>query len=207
MKTNVYIDGFNLYYGLLRRRSGKWLDLEALCDRVLPEDEVHRIRYFTAKITARSGETGPPKRQDIYLRALRSLPRVSVHLGQFLESKHTAKVVTPPPKFIEVAKTEEKGSDVNLASWMLLDAFNSDAERFVVLSNDSDLLTPLSMVKDELGYDIGILNPHERYSRRLASCGPGLRRNVRRSDVNHCQFPQRVELGNGRAVTRPREWQ
>lgn len=53
MATIVYIDGFNLYYGALRGTPYKWLDLEALSQRLLPKDDVHLVRYFTARITAR----------------------------------------------------------------------------------------------------------------------------------------------------------
>lgn len=52
MRTNVYVDGFNLYYGSLKGTAYKWLDPDALCQRLLPRNEVHRIRYFTAMITA-----------------------------------------------------------------------------------------------------------------------------------------------------------
>ena len=79
MTTNVYIDGFNLYYGAMKGTSNKWLDLEALCHRLLPSDEIKRIRYFTAKVSARPGDPQQPQRQQTYLRALESLPTVSVH--------------------------------------------------------------------------------------------------------------------------------
>ena len=46
--TNVYIGGFNLYYGALKGTPYKWLDLDALCRRLLPKHELGRIRYFTA---------------------------------------------------------------------------------------------------------------------------------------------------------------
>lgn len=52
-RTNVYIDGFNLFYGALKGSPYKWLDLEALCHQLLPKDSIHRIRYFTAKVSAR----------------------------------------------------------------------------------------------------------------------------------------------------------
>ena len=54
-RTNVYIDGFNLFYGALKGSEYKWLDLEALCRQLLPKDSIHRIRYFTAKVTATAG--------------------------------------------------------------------------------------------------------------------------------------------------------
>ena len=34
--THVYIDGFNLYYGALKGTPYKWLDLEALCRKLMP---------------------------------------------------------------------------------------------------------------------------------------------------------------------------
>ena len=49
--TNVYLDGFNLYYGCLKGQPHKWLDLEAMCARLLPKNEIKRIRYFTARVT------------------------------------------------------------------------------------------------------------------------------------------------------------
>lgn len=60
--TNVYVDAFNLYYGALRGTTCKWLDLDALCRRLLPKDQIHRIRYFTAYVSARPGDPQQPRR-------------------------------------------------------------------------------------------------------------------------------------------------
>ncbi len=84
MLTNVYVDGFNMYYGCLRGTAYKWLDLNALCLRLLPSHDVQRIRYFTARISARPDDPQSPVRQAAYLRALEPVPRVSIHLGHFL---------------------------------------------------------------------------------------------------------------------------
>jgi hypothetical protein len=81
--TNVYVDGFNLYYGCLKGTSHKWLDLDALCRTLLPNNELQRIRYFTARVKVRHDPLAPV-RQDLYLRALSTLPHVSTHLGHFL---------------------------------------------------------------------------------------------------------------------------
>ena len=43
MATNVYIDGFNLYYGALKRTHFRWLDLEALCQNLLPNDSINEV--------------------------------------------------------------------------------------------------------------------------------------------------------------------
>jgi len=52
VRTNVYVDGFNLYYGCLKGTPYRWLDLDAFCHRLLPRDRIHRIRYFTASGTS-----------------------------------------------------------------------------------------------------------------------------------------------------------
>ena len=61
------------------------------------------------------------------------------------------KAVAPPPNTIEVYKTEEKGSDVNLASHLLVDAAHRDCEVAVVVSNDSDLKDPIELAQTEFG--------------------------------------------------------
>src|SRR5215467_15178103 len=78
--ANVYVDGFNLYYGCLRHTSHKWLDLDVLCRRLLPAYDIHRIRYFTARVSGRSDPRSPAL-QATYLRALRTLPAVTIHFG------------------------------------------------------------------------------------------------------------------------------
>ena len=112
MATNVYIDGFNLYYGALKRTHFRWLDLEALCQNLLPNDSIHRIRYFTAKVTARPDDVQAPQRQQTYLRALETLPLVSIHFGHFLTSNTWMWLTNPPPpggsRKAQVIKTEER---------------------------------------------------------------------------------------------------
>lgn len=84
--ANVYVDGFNLFYGCLKGTSSKWLDLEALRTLLLPGYDINRIRYFTARISGRPDKPHSPTRQDAYLRALASRPKVTIHYGKFLQS-------------------------------------------------------------------------------------------------------------------------
>lgn len=80
----VYVDGFNLYYGSLKRTPYKWLDLGRLCTAMLPADRVTAIKYYTARISARPGNPTAPNDQQIYLRALRTIPNLSITYGHFL---------------------------------------------------------------------------------------------------------------------------
>ena len=48
MITNLYIDGFNLYYRALKDTPLRWLDLRKLAEALFPQDEINRVCYFTA---------------------------------------------------------------------------------------------------------------------------------------------------------------
>jgi hypothetical protein len=213
VRTNVYVDGFNLYYGCLDGTSYKWLDLAALCARLLPPDkhDIRRIRYFTAKVSARPDKPQSPVRQSAYLRALETLPNVSIHLGHFLRSTTRMPLAHPAPtgpRTVEVIKTEEKGSDVNLATFLLADAFRSDAEVFVIISNDSDLQEPMRVVCHELGYKVGIVNPHppEKRSRALQRCDPTFFKQIREGALRQSQFPTTIKDQHGRTIHKPEGW-
>jgi hypothetical protein len=99
MSTHVYIDGFNLYYGCLKDTPYRWLNLMALCRRLLSAEHAPtRIHYFTARITARPGNPSAPMRQQMYLRALSTLaPQVVIHYGRFQDTQVMARLVTPLP--------------------------------------------------------------------------------------------------------------
>jgi|SRR5665213_1848227 len=132
MITNVCVDGFNLYYGCLKGSQHKWLNLEALCRHLLPAHEIKRIRCFTAMVAARD-DPQAPVRQNTYVRALETLDKVSIHYGHFLTQTTRMTLAQPPaagPKTIEVIKTEEKGSDVNVATHLVANAFRHDADAF-----------------------------------------------------------------------------
>lgn len=83
MRVNVYIDGFNLYYGLRETRC-KWLNPLALAQRLMPEHTIAHIHYFTARVTAPPGDPGKPQRQDVFIRALGTIPNLTLHWGQFV---------------------------------------------------------------------------------------------------------------------------
>ncbi len=145
MKTNVYVDGFNLYYRALKGTPYKWLNLDALCKFLLPGHEINRIKYYTAHVTGRPSDPDEPTRQQTYLRALRTLPNISIILGTFLTNEVWAMRVDKSER-VRVFKTEEKGSDVNLASHLINDGYRREYEQAIVITNDSDLVEPIRVV-------------------------------------------------------------
>ena len=129
---------------------------------------INRIRYFTARVQARPGDPQKPQRQDMFIRALQTISNLTVHYGHFLTHTLRMPLASPPPggpNTVEVIKTEEKGSDVNLATYLLVDGFDKDYELAIVISDDSDLIEPIKVVKDKLGLQVGVLNPQPRTTR------------------------------------------
>lgn len=173
-RVMFYIDGFNLYYGALKGKPYRWLDIEALCEQyVKPGSELVSVKYFTAKVKDRPDKPDQQPDQRKYLRALKTLPKVEIIYGQFLTRKATRLLTNPPKRkgdkgLREVWIYEEKGSDVNLASHLLVDGSRARYDLAVVISNDSDLKTPVEIVRQVYDAGVGIINPHSARSYALS---------------------------------------
>jgi NYN domain len=206
--TGVYVDGFNLYYGSLRKPGCRWLDLDALCKNLLPSHDVQMIRYFTARVNGTS-DPDAPIRQQIYLRALRTIPHLEIQFGQFTTHQVRLKLVNPPligPKKALVYKTEEKGSDVNLASRLLCDAFEKRFDTAVIISNDSDLAEPVRIARFELGVKVGVLNPHPPRSKsQVLSADANFYKQIREGAVKASQFAPTLVDATG-TFHKPASW-
>ena len=137
MITNVYIDGFNLYYRALKDTPFRWLDLRKLAETLFPQDNIHRVCYFTARLDARPSNPGQAQRQLIYLRALATLSSLNIYFGTFrtgVKRRPLAEPLPGLPTHVLVRDSEEKGSDVNLATRLLVDGFKGEYEQAVVVS-------------------------------------------------------------------------
>ena len=207
MRTNVYVDAFNLYYGCVRGTPYRWLDLSQLFALLLPGNRIVRIRYFTALVVARPEDPQQPQRQQAFLRALSTIPNLSIHYGHFLSSTVRMPLANPPitgPRTVEVLKTEEKGSDVNLATHLLLDGMDGEYEVAVIVSNDSDLKLPLEVVRSRFQCKIGILNPHKNRSRALAQV-TDFYKPIRTGPLAASQFPPILHDADG-PIHKPAAW-
>jgi hypothetical protein len=208
-RTYVYVDGFNLYYRALRKTRFKWLNLEALVRGLLDADNsIDRIRYFTAPVSGKF-DPGVPVRQQRYLQALRTIPSVTIHEGNFLTKPKMRPLVSSAPggpTHVEIWNTEEKGSDVNLATYLIHDAWQDLFDVAVVLSQDTDLNEPVRIVRDEIKKSIGVIVLDGKAPGKLASFGSFVR-HITAADLAAAQFPDRVAFGNrGKATERPPEW-
>ncbi|MCE2447536.1 MAG: NYN domain-containing protein [Candidatus Latescibacteria bacterium] len=254
MRTRVYVDGFNLYYGALKDTPFKWLNLVELTHQLLTAGHaVDKLNYFTARVSGAS-DPGAPARQHSYLSTLGTLPEVQVHFGRFLAKtawrpltnlpianrqidtpaavtlpagnhpvadSQTLPVGSYPPRsagkkrrrktaapltdavVAEVHTMEEKGSDVNLAAHLLNDAWKGLFEVAVVISNDTDLITPIRMVTTERKKPVVIVCPRRwQMAPTLANVASHVR-HIRPAMLQSAQFPDPLP---GTTITKPTDW-
>ena len=207
MRTIVYVDGFNLYFGCLKTTPWKWLDLVALSKVVLqPKHEIVAVRYFTARVPGTLGDPGRPQRQDVYLKALQHFrPEVKAYFGYFRHHKVRMPLAdrTGDRRMVEVLRTEEKGSDVNLAVHLLNDCWLDRYECAIVVSNDSDLAEAMRLVKRHRGKRIGLVKPRPEQESDALCAHAHFVRPIRPDGLRKAQLPDRIPGTNFR---RPAGW-
>ncbi len=201
-RTYVYIDGFNLYYGCIRNSPYRWLDLFRFAQAMLPKNNVLRVKYFTAIVKSTSGDPTKEVRQQTFLRALRTIPQIEIFLGSF--QAHAVKRPRADGNgSVEVIDMKEKGSDVNLATELLVDGFTGAYEVAVIVSNDSDLVAPVRAAR-KLGKPVGIINPHQRQSIDLRGCASFVKE-VRTWALAQSLLPPVLSDANGE-IHKPSGW-
>ena len=176
----------------------------------VPRDQFLKIRYFTARISARPDDPQQANRQDAYLQALATLPLVEIHYGHFLTKPVRMQRANRRPgesRTVEVLRIEEKGSDVNLATYLLFDAFKRHCDTAIVISNDSDLAQAIQITQSELGVKVGIINPQARKtrSRKLLSLNCSFYKQVPRQLLPETLLPVVVDGPNG-PIHKPKDW-
>lgn len=208
-RTYIYVDGFNLYYGALRKTSYKWLDIMSLCRGLLkPDHEILKLKYFTARVHPTPQDPQKHIRQQTYIRALEAfIPQLDTYYGHFLS--HTKKFPLAHPKggqcAEEVIVTNEKGSDVNLALHFLNDAWLDTYDCGVIISNDSDLAEAVRLVRLHKSKTIGIINPQvkARTNNKQLCQHASFTRRIRQSLLAQSQLPEKIL---GTTITKPGTW-
>lgn len=205
-RSVIYVDGFNLYYGAVKGTAHRWLDLETLFRRLRQDDDIQVIRYFTAEV---DGDRG--RRQLLYLGALATCPLVDVILGRYKHKKVYCRVRRcdfTGPRFFRVP--EEKRTDVAIGVRLLDDAYQDLADRFVIVSGDSDLVPAVLRLKDRFPEKQVIVYVPARSRERGAAVelrtAADRDRTLPMSLVERSQFPGRLPDGNGGWIEKPREW-
>ncbi len=194
----AYIDGFNLYHGIMEDewRQYLWLNVHNLAASLLLSNQtLIKTKYFTARIS------GPPesvKRQSTYIDALTALG-VEVIEGRYQmkerECSHCTMIDEIP---------EEKETDVNIAVAMTTDALSNLCEMALLVSGDADLKAPVIAVKNS-GRKAIVAFPPNRHSDVLRRNASGVV-NVNQNLLKNNQLPEQVFGMNNFILTRPPRW-
>ncbi|MCB1022301.1 MAG: NYN domain-containing protein [Bryobacterales bacterium] len=206
-RANVYIDGFNFYYGLVRGSAYKWLDLERYFTRLRQADDIQTIHYFTALVRNEPQQS----RQLAYLRALATLPKLNVVEGRFKFKDVRCGVQTCThngPRVFRVP--EEKRTDVNIALQIVQDAYEDACDIFVLVSGDSDLAPALETVRSKFPEkEIVVYVPSRvavrSYAVELRSAAHK-HRTLPDALLRHSLLPGSVPDGSGGFIQKPGTW-
>ena len=196
---------------LLQRRKKhpyKWLDFKALSVALLkPYNIIEKIKYFTALVSSNPRDPDKLNRQKIFIKALKGyIPELEVFYGHFLSHPVKAPLANPsPPKYFEqVIKTEEKGSDVNLAVHLLFDASQDFYDCAMVISNDGDLAEAMRLVRHHFKKPIVLVNPGAfPPSNKLRKYADSFK-TVRKWMLKSCQLPSPIP---GTSIHKPAKWE
>ena len=215
-RTIIYIDGYNLYYGLLKGTTAKWLDLVALSEALLNDThEIVEVRYYTSIVKPSPYDAAAVERQNVYLQALGTEEIVRVILGFY--SKHTALMAPQRKKcaaceeskngYVRVMKLEEKRSDVNLAIDAVTDAALGKVDSIVLITGDSDQTGTIEKIRKQFMKPVIVFDPHEKESQHLKRAAT-FYKNIPRDLPARCQLPDAIPVGtHGNFIRRPAAWQ
>ncbi len=159
-----------ILYGALENTPYKWLDLSSLFCQILNSNPSNlKIKYFTSRVSPRDDDLSKPQRQDVYLRALRTYClNIEIYFGKFVTHPKRLPLADNIDQMVNVLRTEEKGSDVNLAVHLLNDAWLNKYDCGIVVSNDGDLSEAMRLVREERRIKLGLLTPGSSHRVRVS---------------------------------------
>jgi uncharacterized LabA/DUF88 family protein len=230
MKTSIYIDGYNLYYGRLRNTQFKWLDVVALFSNMAitiePKSAVNAVKYFTAPALTKFARHGAEsmKAQNDYHRALEAkYPGVfSKILGSHVYEKDgtSLPIYEDGQAFnklntVKVWRLVEKKTDVNIAMAMYRDACKGLVDQLILVSNDSDAQPVLEAITEDfpqlrLGLIMPLAFPEDGKKSRppsngLARLSHWTRTYIRDEELKNAQLPELVPTRK-KPAKKPAHW-
>lgn len=155
--------------------------------------------YYVANAKKVPLSTDPASGRPQIIRPTTALPNSGLPL-EIITSKNGGKMVLATALI-----REEKGSDVNVASHLLVDVLSGAVDAAVVISNDSDLALPVRIARDRV--PVGVINPSPRQVagalRGTSNYGAGRHwwRKLGQDDFTAHQLPS--PIGH---ITRPPDW-
>jgi uncharacterized LabA/DUF88 family protein len=196
----AYIDGFNLYFGMKEAnfRYYKWLNVKQLVESLLyPNQILAGIKYFTSRV---NNNPDKQKRQSTYIDALESVG-VEIFYGKY--QNNTIECNRCGNTWVI---DKEKMTDVNIASLLIIDAFNDDYDCAMLISGDSDLIPPVREIHNRFkDKKVFIAFPPKRHNNSMALVAKGSLI-IGRKKLADAQFPEEVMSKTGYNLKIPETW-
>jgi len=225
MKTVIYVDGYNLFYGCLKHSSDKWLVVKTLLfDWIIraqhPDSELVCLKFFTADIKSKVATHGDAAQvaQQSYHRALELLypQHIKIIRGYYsLEKAQLLAYKKPPVKSerVDVWRLEEKQTDVNIALEAYRDAAKGVVQQQVFVSNDTDLSPALAAIREDFGsaIQIGVILPiresrnHRPGNQQLSKHANWTRRHITDFELANSQLPEQIPTKK-KPIKKPDYW-
>jgi uncharacterized LabA/DUF88 family protein len=196
----AYVDGFNLYFGMIEANLNdcKWLNIKTLVEALLkPEQELITVKYFTSRV---SNNPEKQKRQGTYIEALES-QKVEIIYGRYqvnnIECHRCGNIWREP---------NEKMTDVNIATQIILDAYQDRYDTAVLISGDSDLVPPIKAVHQIFtNKRIMVFFPPKRHNNSVSAVAKGSLI-IGRKKLKDNQFPENISKADGFILQKPKDW-
>jgi len=199
-RVAVYVDGFNLYFGMLEGgfSNCKWLNICKLVESTLTGiQQLVEIKYFTSRVT---NNPSKQRRQTLYLEALETTG-IKIVYGLYkskdVECNNCGHIWQI---------SNEKMTDVNIATHLLIDAFKDNYDTAILISGDSDLVPPIKSVQNNFPTkSVSVLFPPSRHNNTVAAVAKGSMI-LGRKKLNDNQFPNEIIKPDGYKLIKPMEW-
>src|ERR1035437_1863286 len=196
----VYVDGFNLYFGMLQANFEhyKWLNITQLIHSFLkPDQTLVDIKYFTSRV---ANNPDKQKRQTTFLEA-QETTGVKIFNGRFqindVECHRCGNIWREP---------NEKMTDVNIATQMLIDAYQDKYDTAILISGDSDLVPPIKAIHENFKHKrVAVFFPPSRHNNSIAAVAKGSLI-IGRKKLADNQFSEEVKKKDGYILRKPHAW-
>lgn len=225
MKTTIYIDGYNLYYGVLKNTPYKWLDVVKLFSDIThqqnPNSEIIAVKFFTAPIKtnlATHGEASQKSQMDYHRALERKHSCFELIEGYFSLSEGRYPKYQKPidrNETIRAYKLEEKQTDVNIALSLYKDAIKNNTEQLVLVSNDTDLIPAFESIREDcpsikLGAIMPILRigeerPKRPLNRSISKLSNWTRPYIKKEELENSQLPKMIPTKK-KPIFKPQYW-
>lgn len=196
----VYIDGFNLYFGMMDAGFNhcKWLNVEKLIRSYLSANQILvEIKYFTSRIT---NNPQKQKRQTTYLEAIETT-EVKIIYGLY-----KAKSIECENCGHNWTISNEKMTDVNIATHLIIDAYQDKYDTAILVSGDSDLVPPIKAVHQNFNNKVvSVFFPPNRHNNTVANAAKGSLI-IGRKKLIDSQFDENIKKKDGFILHKPSDW-